>query len=201
MRRYWRGCRCRKCRIENALYTSNRREALRADASVTVPHGTDRGYTAFACRCDVCTRAHAVAVRKNREVRRKTDPTTWHTLWRVDDWFDARCVGHGDLFYDEATPESVARAKALCAFCPLREQCLDDATQHSDYNGIWGGTLPSERMTDGVEHGTPRGYGWHLRQRKRDPTHRACGSCLRAHAASSRERQSRYREQLRQRDL
>jgi WhiB family redox-sensing transcriptional regulator len=38
-----------------------------------------------------------------------------------------------------------ARAKAVCANCPVQRECLDDALEQDDRYGIWGGLLPHER--------------------------------------------------------
>ena len=40
--------------------------------------------------------------------------------------------------------EAVARAKKVCAPCPVREECLYHAQTH-DEHGIWGGTTSEER--------------------------------------------------------
>lgn len=59
------------------------------------------------------------------------------------------CVGmNPGVFHDDPSEKGVARAKAICATCPVQEQCLDYAIEHAmtkDYHGIWGGTTHSER--------------------------------------------------------
>lgn len=67
-------------------------------------------------------------------------------------WIDeARCVGQTHLFFapeDEKPRDRIAReveAKALCAVCPVKTECLDDAITR-DERGIWGGTTERERM-------------------------------------------------------
>jgi WhiB family transcriptional regulator, redox-sensing transcriptional regulator len=40
------------------------------------------------------------------------------------------------------------RAKAVCAVCPVREECLDYALQHHVRYGIWGGLNEHERHTE-----------------------------------------------------
>jgi WhiB family redox-sensing transcriptional regulator len=60
-------------------------------------------------------------------------------------WQDeANCRGmDADLFFPERG-ESTADAKAVCAVCPVKTECLDDAlTSPTEKFGIWGG--PSER--------------------------------------------------------
>jgi WhiB family transcriptional regulator, redox-sensing transcriptional regulator len=39
----------------------------------------------------------------------------------------------------------VVAAKAVCAGCPVRAQCLAYATPLPDLQGVWGGTTPRER--------------------------------------------------------
>lgn len=38
-----------------------------------------------------------------------------------------------------------AKAKAVCALCPVREECLDYAIKADHRNGIWGGLTYNER--------------------------------------------------------
>lgn len=51
-----------------------------------------------------------------------------------------------DLFYADEydNPEDVAKAKAICADCPVSRRCLEDNI-HEQY-GIWGGKTESERL-------------------------------------------------------
>ena len=47
-----------------------------------------------------------------------------------------------------ATAERIAhenRAKALCATCPVRVECLEYADDNDEREGIWGGLTPTER--------------------------------------------------------
>jgi WhiB family transcriptional regulator, redox-sensing transcriptional regulator len=39
----------------------------------------------------------------------------------------------------------VAAAKRICAGCPVRERCLEEALATPDLAGIWGGTTHQER--------------------------------------------------------
>lgn len=57
---------------------------------------------------------------------------------------DGRCVdGAGSLtnlfFSDEL--HDIARAKAICAKCPVRVQCLAAAVERREPWGVWGGEL------------------------------------------------------------
>ena len=44
-----------------------------------------------------------------------------------------------------ATRRQVAEAKAVCARCPVMEECRDWAVEAGEPEGIWGGTTPEER--------------------------------------------------------
>lgn len=54
-----------------------------------------------------------------------------------------------DLFFPAAkagqSTEQIARAKAVCAGCPVRRQCLAFALQTRQADGIWGGLTREER--------------------------------------------------------
>lgn len=39
----------------------------------------------------------------------------------------------------------VARAKAVCASCQVRQECLDFAIATTQVHGVWGGTTEEER--------------------------------------------------------
>jgi WhiB family transcriptional regulator, redox-sensing transcriptional regulator len=41
--------------------------------------------------------------------------------------------------------EQAARAKAICASCPVRDDCLAFAVRTRQPHGIWGGMTPGER--------------------------------------------------------
>ncbi len=58
----------------------------------------------------------------------------------------ARCAdGHGTmvgLFFSDNIID-IARAKAMCGLCPLRESCLEGALEREEPWGVWGGELLS----------------------------------------------------------
>jgi len=58
----------------------------------------------------------------------------------------ARCAdGHGTmtgLFFSDNVID-IARAKAMCALCPLQVSCLDGALEREEPWGVWGGELLS----------------------------------------------------------
>jgi WhiB family transcriptional regulator, redox-sensing transcriptional regulator len=57
-----------------------------------------------------------------------------------------------DLFFPIASTgppdQQVARAKMVCAGCPVRHECLEFALSHDQTYGIWGGTTVEERQRD-----------------------------------------------------
>ena len=59
-------------------------------------------------------------------------------------WADARCAdGAGtmtQLFFSEQL-DDIARAKPICAKCPMIEPCLEGAVQRREPWGVWGGQL------------------------------------------------------------
>ena len=64
----------------------------------------------------------------------------------VDGWVSwAACAGQDtNLFYPNKHLKAEA-AKAVCARCPVAQQCLEYALERNDQNGIWGGLSPEER--------------------------------------------------------
>jgi WhiB family transcriptional regulator, redox-sensing transcriptional regulator len=42
----------------------------------------------------------------------------------------------------------VARAKLICAGCPVRQECLEFALANAQTYGIWGGTTVEDRQRD-----------------------------------------------------
>lgn len=70
-------------------------------------------------------------------------------------WFDvANCRSTDaylvDVFYPSKTDAlnggAVKIAKAFCAPCPARSECLEYALAHNENWGIWGGTTLDERL-------------------------------------------------------
>jgi len=114
------------------------------------------------------------------------------------DWHDnAACRElDPDAFFiehlkDDRYIRALARAKAVCRTCPVREECLDFAVRNNEPAGVWGGLSPRERRRHRrlagrkaqtppqrvIAHGTIGGYTTH-RRRGED----ACQACLDAHA-------------------
>ena len=63
-------------------------------------------------------------------------------------------VGDPDLWFAES-PVDLERAKALCAGCPIRRECLAAALDRGEPWGVWGGEI-IERGTI-VARKRPRG--------------------------------------------
>lgn len=65
------------------------------------------------------------------------------------DWqVDAACKGSNpDLFFPDRGA-STRKAKAICASCPVKRECLDYAVEMNEKFGIWGGV--SERGRRGI---------------------------------------------------
>ena len=60
----------------------------------------------------------------------------------------AECANHaGSVDFFPARGESVRDAKAVCARCPVREECLDFALRLKVAHGVWGGLSERERRT------------------------------------------------------
>ena len=65
---------------------------------------------------------------------------------------EAACEGlDPELFYAESGA-AILRAKALCARCPAREECLEWAIRREEF-GVWGGTTARERAAMRRERG------------------------------------------------
>ncbi len=63
---------------------------------------------------------------------------------RAVDWTAARCRDGGatavELFFSEQL-DDIARAKAICAECPVRQTCFEGALARREPYGVWGGHL------------------------------------------------------------
>ncbi len=73
----------------------------------------------------------------------------------------ARCAdpdsSYSHLFFSD-DPVQVARAKAICALCTVRDLCLTTAIQREEAYGVWGGELvvDGEIKVDIPRRGRPR---------------------------------------------
>jgi len=55
-----------------------------------------------------------------------------------------------ELFFPAVGDQDIGRiaaAKAVCATCPVREECLTYAVELNQSEGIWGGHTPTERRS------------------------------------------------------
>jgi WhiB family transcriptional regulator, redox-sensing transcriptional regulator len=108
-------------------------------------------------------------------------------------WQAARACkdAHPDLFFGpehegvRAREIRQAQAKALCATCPVRAECLEFALERSEVYGIWGGLNGKERRdvikarkgTNGVSTKPfPHGTEWGARRHREEGT-RPCDIC------------------------
>jgi hypothetical protein len=112
------------------------------------------------------------------------------------DWLDrAACRTYDvDLFvppdpaknggrYSKAAQKRIARARTICAGCPVADECVADGA--TDLFGIRGGLLPEERGAKPapvIAHGTTAGYRAHYRQGVP-----MCEACRSAHRVADRE--------------
>jgi WhiB family transcriptional regulator, redox-sensing transcriptional regulator len=67
---------------------------------------------------------------------------------RPPEWMEQGICAQADP--DAWFPEggaSTADAKAICATCPVLDLCLAYAIDHTELEGIWGGTTHRQRMT------------------------------------------------------
>lgn len=74
-----------------------------------------------------------LATVRERGACRNTIPT--NLFFPTEDWFP------GQRPWTGVGPE----VKALCARCPVREECLTWALDRPEEHGYWGGTTPNER--------------------------------------------------------
>ncbi len=59
-------------------------------------------------------------------------------------WVDARCrevSGHVAAMFFSERPRDIARAKRICAACPVMTPCLEGALRRREPWGVWGGQV------------------------------------------------------------
>lgn len=61
-------------------------------------------------------------------------------------WYErAACRGMDPAFFFSEDPARVRKAKAVCAGCPVRAECVTAAIDGNEGEGVWGGLDPGER--------------------------------------------------------
>jgi WhiB family transcriptional regulator, redox-sensing transcriptional regulator len=91
------------------------------------------------------------------------DPTAWTAR--------AACHGHSELFFPpfaerpQTRIKREAKAKAICAGCPVMLECRAYGREHHEY-GIWGGENEEERVRAGFSLHAPIGTR-HLQRERR----------------------------------
>lgn len=108
---------------------------------------------------------------------------------------EGACHGRIEVMF-LAPGESSTPAKALCAVCPVIEQCLNYALEHPEWTaaGIWGGTTERQRRLmrrrlgrpprpHTARCGTTGGIAHHTREGTA-----ACEECKAARNAADRQR-------------
>lgn len=108
--------------------------------------GTVGRYT-HGCRGPRCTEASRDAGRLRRPAERSYAARLLRSVTEMFEWSErAACKDlAGDIFFpDRGT--SAAPAKAVCAGCPVRLECLDYALKAKERFGIWGGLSERERQ-------------------------------------------------------
>ena len=82
---------------------------------------------------------------------------------RLTGWAASGACRHSDpeLFFPVTTTgaaaSQVARAKAVCRGCPVRDECLEFALDSGQAFGVWGGTTGEERRLLRRRRGYRRG--------------------------------------------
>lgn len=110
-------------------------------------------------------------------------------------WHRAACRSRLDLDWIEPSTQEKKRCRAVCASCPVRQQCRRAALIRGEAWGIWGGLDPDERAMIAAEQGFPPptvlpAHGTNTRYAK----HRCpCSPCRQAHADYERHRREQTR--------
>jgi len=85
------------------------------------------------------------AINRNTAIASVADvPSETFVFVRSDWWDQASCRDPGGglsgLFFSDELHD-IARAKRICAECPVLEPCLEGALQRREPWGVWGGQL------------------------------------------------------------
>lgn len=81
----------------------------------------------------------------------------------VENWRQrSACSGLDTEMFFPASDAEAAAAQAVCATCPVRDQCLEWALVTRQEDGVWGGLTDNERRR--------------LRRRRRDAARRTAAA-------------------------
>ncbi len=67
------------------------------------------------------------------------------TQAETDFFDDAACRDVDTEVFFPASESQAGPAQAICAVCPVREECLEYALETRPGDGVWGGLTPTER--------------------------------------------------------
>jgi WhiB family redox-sensing transcriptional regulator len=63
-----------------------------------------------------------------------------------DGWVrQAACAGHDPDHWYVPEQTTYRYARAICAVCPVKTDCLNWALRAGEYQGMWGGLSPQQR--------------------------------------------------------
>ncbi|MFJ8815447.1 WhiB family transcriptional regulator [Amycolatopsis thermoflava] len=122
----------------------------------------------------------------------------------VPDWHaQGACQIFPELDFVEAKGAQAAACRVICAACPVRMLCAEDALRRGEPWGIWGGLDRKDRTRLAAEYGFPRPavvpeHGTNSRYAKWGCT---CAECREAHTIYERERRARARRKAEQREV
>jgi hypothetical protein len=134
--------RCLTCRRPGRADTPQR------DANIAAMSRAGLSNSDIAARVGVAERTVArilIRTRKDPDAMVRYAPDT---LARPDRWRTNAACRETDpevFFPDPGDALTIAQAKSICARCPVRPTCADDALVRRDQYGIWGGLTESQR--------------------------------------------------------
>lgn len=167
------GCTCDDCRAANAVYHRSRRvrhewRECTCPVCVYARLASTTGVTAVGYYSDPdlfpksrngAAIHHQFGTRVGVDVE-PAEPDLWLLPTVAEarpDWHDqANCHAQQDLFFSDygngrtgaaqtRAKANIAKAKLLCAACPVRAECLDYALATHQKYGVWGGLTVKER--------------------------------------------------------
>ncbi len=144
------------CRVYAALFTNSRRWVVAnrrpADAVLHAPAvrgvETTNLMTTNTMTSNTFTNLTNMTS-MNPSMTSMTTPTTWND----GEWRDQAACANFDtnLFFPEPDASDalaqISQAKAVCAACPVRDNCLEFAIRTRQLDGVWGGCTPEERRS------------------------------------------------------